>query len=175
MCTLLLMESFPQGVLGISGSSIVQPERTFPGCLAGLSLTSSKPWNVWLKLWFFQYSCADVRVGPQKRLSTKELMLLNYGSGEDCWESLGPQRRSNQSILKERKSTLNIHWKPWCWSWCFNTLATWCKELTHWKYSDARKDWEQEEKGATEDGMVGWHHRFNEHEFEQTLGDSEGG
>ena len=32
----------------------------------------------------------------------------------------------------------------------------------------------QEEKGATEDELVGWHHRLNEHEFEQTLGGSEG-
>ena len=40
-------------------------------------------------------------------------------------------RRSNQSILKE--ISLNIHWKDWCWSWNSNTLATWCKELTHWK------------------------------------------
>ena len=39
--------------------------------------------------------------------------------------------RSNQSILK--KSTLNIHWKDWCWSWSSNALATWCEELTHWK------------------------------------------
>ena len=31
------------------------------------------------------------------------------------------------------KSTLNIHWKDWCWSWSSNTLATWCKELTYWK------------------------------------------
>ena len=38
-------------------------------------------------------------------------------------------RRSNQSILKE--SVLNFHWKDWCWSWNSNTLATWCKELTH--------------------------------------------
>ena len=29
-------------------------------------------------------------------------------------------------------------------------------------------------RGATEDEMVGWHHRLNGHEFEQTLGDSEG-
>ena len=28
----------------------------------------------------------------------------------------------------------------------------------------------QEEKGTTEDDMVGWHHRLNEHEFEQALG-----
>ena len=32
----------------------------------------------------------------------------------------------------------------------------------------------QEEKGVTEDGMVGWHHRLNGHESEQTPGDSEG-
>ena len=31
----------------------------------------------------------------------------------------------------------------------------------------------QDDKGTTEDEMVGWHHRLNEHEFEQTLGDSE--
>ena len=32
----------------------------------------------------------------------------------------------------------------------------------------------QEEKGLTEDEMVGWHHQLNGHEFEQTLGDGEG-
>ena len=41
------------------------------------------------------------------------------------------------------------------------------------KDSDAGKDWKQE-KGVTEDKMVGWHHQFNGHEFEQTLGDGEG-
>ena len=35
-----------------------------------------------------------------------------------------------------------------------------------WKDRDARKDWRQEEKGMTEDGMVGWHDRLNGHEFE---------
>ena len=39
---------------------------------------------------------------------------------------------------------------------------------------DAGKDWGQEEKGATEDEMVGWHHQPNGHEFAQTPGDSEG-
>ena len=41
------------------------------------------------------------------------------------------------------------------------------------KDPDAGKDWGQE-KGATEDEMIGWHHWLNGHEFEQTLGDSEG-
>ena len=38
---------------------------------------------------------------------------------------------------------------------------------------DAGKDWRQEEKGTTEDEMIGWHHWLNGHEFEQTPGDSE--
>ena len=40
-------------------------------------------------LWFFHQSCMGVRVGPQRRLSTEELMLLNCGVGEDSWESSG--------------------------------------------------------------------------------------
>ena len=35
-------------------------------------------------------------------------------------------------------------------------------------------DWGQEEKGTTEDEMVGWHQRLNGHEFEQAPGDGEG-
>ena len=42
------------------------------------------------------------------------------------------------------------------------------------KNPDPGKDWGQEEKQVTEDEMVGWHHWPNGHEFEQTLGDSEG-
>ena len=41
------------------------------------------------------------------------------------------------------------------------------------KDPDAGKDWRQE-KGMTEDEMVGWHHQLNEHEFEQTPGVGEG-
>ena len=42
------------------------------------------------------------------------------------------------------------------------------------KDSDAGKDGGQEEKGVTEDKMVGWHYQLNRHELEQTPGDSEG-
>ena len=42
------------------------------------------------------------------------------------------------------------------------------------KDPDAGKDWGQEEKGVTEDEMVGWHHWLNGHEFEQALGDAKG-
>ena len=46
-----------------------------------------------------------------------------------------------------------------------------------WKNPDARKDWCQEEKGTTEEEMVGRHHRLNGHGFEWTLGvgDGQGG
>ena len=39
---------------------------------------------------------------------------------------------------------------------------------------DSGKDRRQEEKGMTEDEMVGWHHQLHGHEFEQALGDGEG-
>ena len=39
------------------------------------------------------------------------------------------------------------------------------------KDPDTGKDWGQEENGATEDEMVGWHHHLNRHEFEQAPGD----
>ena len=42
-----------------------------------------------------------------------------------------------------------------------------------WKDPDAGKDWKQEEKGMTEDEMVGWHHWLYGHEFEQALGDGD--
>ena len=42
------------------------------------------------------------------------------------------------------------------------------------KNPDAGKDWRQEEKGTTEDEMVGCHHRLDGHEFEQALGDTTG-
>ena len=39
--------------------------------------------------------------------------------------------------------------------------------------TDAGRDWGQEEKGTTEDEMVGWHHRLDGHEFEHAPGDGE--
>ena len=82
-------------------------------------------------------------------------------------------RRSNQSILKEispeysleglmLKLETPILWPPDTKNWLI------------WKYPDAGKDWRWEEKGTTEDEMVGWHHWLDGHEFEQTLGDGDG-
>ena len=60
-------------------------------------------------------------------------------------------------------------------SWIFagktdaETLILWPPDVKNWligKDLDAGKDWGQEEKGTTEDEMVGWHHWLDGHEFE---------
>ena len=84
-----------------------------------------------LMLRFFLWSCMDVRVGLWRRLSAKELMLLNCGVGEDFWGSLGLQGDPTSPFW--RRSALGFLWKEWCLSWNSSTLATSCEELTHWK------------------------------------------
>ena len=77
-----------------------------------------------------------------------------------------------KSILKEISPEYS--WKDWCWSWSSNTMATWCKELIHLKRCWC---WERLKVGGEGDNRrwdVGWHHRLNGHEFEQTLGGGEG-
>ena len=57
------------------------------------------------------------------------------------------------------------------------TLILWPPDVKNWliwKDPDAGKDWRREEKGKTEDEMVGWHHRLNGHEFGWTLGVGDG-
>ena len=57
------------------------------------------------------------------------------------------------------------------------TPVLWPRDVKSWltgKDLDAVKDWRQEEKGMTEHRMVGWHYRFNRHEFEQVPRDGEG-
>ena len=96
-------------------------------------------------------------------MSTEELMLLTCGVGKDSWKSL------------DSKEIQSVHHKGREF-WIFirrtdaeadsYTLANWCEELTPGKDTDAGKDWRQEEKGTTEDEMVGCHHRLSGHEFE---------
>ena len=57
----------------------------------------------------------DVRVGLWRRLSARELMLLNCSVGEDSWESLGLQ--GDPTSPSYMRSVLGVHWRDWCWSW----------------------------------------------------------
>ena len=57
------------------------------------------------------------------------------------------------------------------------TLILWPPDVKNWligKVPDAGKDWRQQEKGTTEDEMVGWHHWLDGHEFEQVSGVGDG-
>ena len=96
-----------------------------------------------------------------------------------CWRRLlrvpwTVARRSKQSIRKEINpkyslEVLMLKLKPQYFGhlmWRADSLE---------KAPDAGRNWGEEEKGLTEDEMVGWHHELNGHEFEQTPGDSEGG
>ena len=97
----------------------------------------------------------DVRVRLWRKLSTKELMLLNCG----CWRRLvrvpRTARRSNQSILKEISPGCSLE------GMMLNAPVLWPPHEKSWligKDSDAGKDWGQEEKRTIEDEMAGWHH-----------------
>ena len=100
-------------------------------------------------------------------------MLLDCGVGEDslespldCKEIKPVNPKGNQSWIFIGRTHIEaetpILWPPDAKSWLI------------WKDPDAGKDWRQEEKGTTEDEMIGWHHW---HEFEQALwvGDGQGG
>ena len=119
------------------------------------------------------YGCESwtIKKAERRRIDAFELW---------CWRRVlrvpWTARRSNQSILKEispgcsleglmLKLKLPILWPPHVKSW-----------LTG-KDPDGERDWEQEEKGMTEDEMAGWHHRLDGHEFEWTpgVGDGQGG
>ena len=84
----------------------------------------------------------------------------------DCKEIQPVHPKGNQSWLfigrTDGEAETPILWLPDAKSWLIR------------RDPDAGEDWRWEEKGTTEDEMVGWHHRLNGRDFEQTLGDSKG-
>ena len=91
-----------------------------------------------------------------------------------CWRRLlrvpWTARRSNQSTLKEISLEYSLEGLMLKLQY-FGHLIQRTDSL---KSPDDGKDWRQKDKGAAEDEMVGWHHWFNGHEFEQTQGGSVG-
>ena len=82
-------------------------------------------------------------------------------------------RRSNQSILKE----INPEYSLEGLTLKLKLKYFWPLDAKSWlirKDPDAGKDWRQEEKGTTEDEMVGQHHWLNGYEFEPALVDGKG-
>ena len=91
-----------------------------------------------------------------------------------CWRRLQripwTARRSNQSILKEINPEYSSEGLMLKLQYFGHLMR---RARITGKDPDAGKYWGQEEKGTTEDEMIGWHHQLNGHESEQTLGDSE--
>ena len=85
-------------------------------------------------------------------LHCKEIKPVNP-KGNQLWIFIG--RTDDEGVAP-------ILWPPHVKSWLIG------------KDPDAGKDWKQEEKGITEDKMVGWHHLLDGHEILQALGDGEG-
>ena len=117
----------------------------------------------------------DVRVGLWRRLSTKELLLLNCGVGEDPWGPLD---------CKEIQPVHSEGDQPWDFfgrnDAKAETPVLWPPHAKNWligKDPDAGRDWGQEEKGTTEDEMAGCHHWLDGRESEWTpgVGDGQGG
>ena len=94
-----------------------------------------------------------------------------------CWRRLlrvpWTVRRSNQSILKKVNPEYSLEGLMLKLKFQYFGHLMGKSQLIG-KDPDAGKDWREEEKGTTEDKMVGWHHWPNGHEFEQAPGDGEG-
>ena len=86
-------------------------------------------------------------------------MLLNYGVGEDSWESLGLQE--DQSILKEISPGSSLEGLMLQLKLQYHLLG----RIDSLEKTDAGRDWGQEEKGTTEDEMAGWHHQLDAREL----------
>ena len=93
-------------------------------------------------------NCCFWTVVLQKTLASpldcKEIQPV-HPKGDQSWVFIG---------RTDAGAEAPIIWPPHAKSWLIG------------KDPDAGRDWEQEEKGTTEDEMAGWHHRLNGHEFE---------
>ena len=89
---------------------------------------------------------------PESPLDCKEIQPV-HSEGDQSWVFIG---------RTDAEAETPMFWSPHAKSW-----------LTG-KNPDAGRNWGQEEKGMTEDEMVGWHHRLDAHEFEWTPGAGDG-
>ena len=106
---------------------------------------------------------------PKNWCSWTVVLEKTLQSPLDCKEIQSVHPKEDHSLVVIGRTDIEaetpILWPPYVKSWLI------------WKDPDAGKDWGQEEKGTTEDEMVGWHHRLDGHGFGWTLGvgDGQGG
>ena len=116
-----------------------------------------------MKCWFWRKNLQETTNCYNK------IFRGNKGYGLDCKESQPVHPKGDQSSIfigrTDAEAETPVLWPPDAKSWFI------------WKDPDVGKDWGQEEKGMTEDEMVGWHHWLNGHGFGSTpgIGDGQGG
>ena len=103
-----------------------------------------------LKNWLFWTAVLEKTL--ESPLDSKGIKLVNP-KGNQSWIFIG---------RTDAEAEAPILWPPDSKNWLIG------------KDPDAGKEWRQEEKETTMDEMVGWHHRLDGHELEQTPGDGEG-
>ena len=114
------------------------------------------------------YGCESwtIKKAEHQRIDAFELWCWRrlFESPLDCKEIKPVNPKGNQSwiFIGRTDAEALILWSPDAKNWLIG------------KDSDAGKDWRQEEKGMTEDEMVGWHLRLDGQKFERAPGDSEG-
>ena len=120
--------------------------------------------HVWM--WELDYKESWV---PKNQCFWTVVLEKNLESPLDCKEIQPIHPKGDQSWVLIRRIDVeaenSILWPPDAKSWLIG------------KDPDAGKDWDQKEKGTTEDEMVGWHHRLDGHGFGWTpgVGDGQGG
>ena len=115
----------------------------------GYGFTSSRVW-----MWGLYYKESWV---PKNWCFWTMMLKKTLERPLDCKEMQSVNPKGNQSWIfigrTDVEAETPILWPPDRKNWLI------------WKDPDAEKDWGQEEKGTTEDEMVGWHHWLNGHEF----------
>ena len=123
----------------------------FPVVMYGRVLDCEESW-VWKNWCYWTVVLEKTLESP---LDCKEIQPV-HPEGDQSWVFIG---------RTDIEAETPILWPPDAKKWLI------------WKDPDAGKDWGQEEKGMTEDEMVGWHHRLDGHGFGWTpgVGDGHGG
>ena len=143
-----------------------------------------KWWKQWLTLLFWSSKSLQMVIAAMKLKDAYSLEGQLWMWELDYKESWAPKNWCFWTVVLEKtlespldcKEIQPVHPKG-DQSWVFigridatgETPILWppdVKSWLIWKDPDACKDWRQEEKGMTEDEMVGWHHRLNGREFE---------
>ena len=117
----------------------------------------------WAALW--QLDCKE-NWAPKNWCFRTVVLEKTLESPLDCKESQPVHPKGDQSWIFIGKTDAEVE-----------TPILWPPDVKNWltgKDLDAGKDWRQEEKGTTEDEMIGWHHKLDGRELEQALGDGEG-